>query len=319
MVDVSIIIVSWNAKKYLFECLQSLVNDTIYHNIEILVIDNGSIDGTPEDVKKYFPKVNLIVNNKNLGFSKANNIGIKKCRGKYVCLVNSDIKVLDNCIESMVSYMNRYSNIGIIGPKTFNADFTLQPTCGEFPTLWSFFSQAVGFTKIFSNSRIFKDSFMTYFDHNSIRSVQTLSGCFLMIRKEALDKIGLLDETFYIFAEDIDLCKRFKNEAWEIVFFPVAKVIHYGGASSSAAPIKFSLEMLKADFQYWGKYHKNFSLIIYFLIKLYHYAIRLIGGMVLYTLMKDSLKMKYKNKVKAHLACINWIFFNKLIKKNVNR
>ena len=316
MIDISAIIVNWNTKRLLMDCIHSIINETKEYKIEIIVVDNCSADGSPEEVKQKFPEVKLIVNDRNLGFSKANNIGIRKSTGKYICLVNSDIKVLAGCLDRMCGYMDKHPAIGMLGPKAYNKDFVLQHTCREFPTLWSLMCQASFLTNLFPASKLFKDSFMTYFDHNTVRRIEALSGCFLMVRRTALDEVGLLDEKFFIYAEDVDWCKRFYKAGWDIVFYPEAEIIHYGSASSSAAPVRFILEMLKANFQYWEKYHGRVSQFLHILINIYHSLIR-IKVLFVSSLISKAIRGKYKLKLNEHVARLKWIVTNKIYKKSL--
>src|SRR5271157_5076339 len=136
MIDISIIIVSWNAKEYLDECLNSIYENPSKCTLETIVVDNASTDGAPDLVKEKYPQVRLIRNTENLGFAKANNIGIKESMGEYVCLINSDAVVLENCLDLMCNYMNEHPEIGVLGPKVLNSDGSLQPSCREFPTFW---------------------------------------------------------------------------------------------------------------------------------------------------------------------------------------
>jgi GT2 family glycosyltransferase len=275
--DVSIIIVNWNTKDLLRDCLDSIIEQTKNVEYEIIVVDNGSADDSVVMVKKKFPFVNVIENNENLGFARANNIGIRASKGRYICLMNSDITILDDCLGKLVSFMDSSPSIGMAGPKILNADLTLQHSCRHFPSIWNNLCQSLGLNHLFPKSAFFSDWIMNYWNHNSTRSVDALSGCFWMIRREALEEVGLLDEEFFIYGEDLDWCRRMHNTNWDIVFYPVAEAIHLGGASSAAAPVKFYLEMQKADLQYWRKHHGRCGKISYAVVILLRETIRVIA------------------------------------------
>jgi hypothetical protein len=251
--DISIIIVSWNAKKYLLECLQALAHETANREVEIFVVDNASSDGSPELVIEQFPHVKLIRNGPNLGFAKANNIAIKQSGYKYVFFINSDVTVQEGCIDRMIAYMAAHPEIGILGPKIIDQFGRTQRSCMEFSTLWNTFCNALALYRLFPESKLFAGQMMTYWPHSMICHVEVINGCFWMVRREALDQVGLLDESHFIYGEDIDWCKRFHKAGWKVVFFPAAQAIHYGGASSSSAPIKFYIEKQKANLQQAGK------------------------------------------------------------------
>lgn len=298
MLDLSIVIVSWNAKAYLLECLRSLKSEANSCQAEIMVVDNASTDGSVEAVQEEFPNVKLVATKANLGFAKANNIGIKQSAGKYICLVNSDVKVLPGCLAAMVDHVNRHSNVGLLGPKVFNPDFTLQRSCWKFPTLWNSLSRALGVDTLFPG--------LTFFPHHKTGVVEVLSGCFLMARREALDQVGLLDENFFMYAEDIDWCKRFGDAGWQAVYLPTATIIHFGGGSSSQAPVKFYIEQQRANLQYWKKHHHRLALAGFFLISLFYQVIRTLRAIALYGL-KPSHRQETRIKLKRSLACAGWL------------
>jgi len=314
MNDVSIIIVNWNTKELLLNCIESLIKETKQHTIEIIVVDNASSDGSPNAVRQRFPNVKVIVNKSNLGFAKANNIGIKQSTGRYVCLVNSDIKALDGCVDRMCEYMDNNTSIGALGPKTVNEDMTFRLNIREFPSLWNSFCEAFALNIIFPKTRLFRTRLLINISQDSPSSVDTLSGCFLMVRQETLEEVGLLDERFFIYGEDKDWCKRFSNAGWDVKFFPDAQAIHYGGSSSSVAPLKYLIEMLKSDFEYWRKHHSWVAQKIYMLIMIFHYSFRAFGNACL-GLIKKSDKKEVLNKVEGRMACIRWIITNKLFEK----
>lgn len=214
MMDLSFIVVSWNAKEILSKCLQSLTRETSHLYSEIIVVDNASTDGSPELVREQFPHVKLICNDANLGFAKANNIGIKQSTGRYLFLVNSDVIILEGCIDSMCTYMDQHLGIGVLGPKILSPDGMVQRSTMEFPTLWNCFCRALALDSIFRSSKLFGGQLMTYWSHDTIRNVEVINGCLWMVRREALRKVGLLDEDFFFCGEDIDWCKRFVDAGW---------------------------------------------------------------------------------------------------------
>lgn len=305
--DISVIIVAWNTQKCLVNCLRSLLEDHAGYSQEIIVVDNGSSDGSVETVESEFPHVKLVRNSENLGFAKANNIGIRASTGRYVCLVNSDVIVLDGCVGKLMEFMDQNPNIGMAGPRVLNPDRTLQVSCRHFPTIWNNLCQAFGLNKVFPKSEFFSDWFMDYWNHDSIRSVDVLSGCFWMVRRKALDEVGLLDEDFFIYGEDIDWCKRFHEAGWDMMFYPEAEAIHFGGASSSNAPIRFFLEMQKADLQYWRKHHGQFGVLIYWIIILLRQLARIPTYILMYIFQAKHREI-WRFKLRRAFACICFLF-----------
>jgi GT2 family glycosyltransferase len=305
MIQTSIVIVTWNAKKYVAECLDSLqacINDP---EAEVIVVDNASTDGTPELVRDSYPGVTLIRNEENLGFAKANNIGIRISAGEYVCLINSDVHVLDGCVEKVVEYMKQDSRIGLLGPKMLGADKKAYRSYMGAPTLWRCFCRALALDVLFPNSKLFGGFLMPYLKRDRIAEVDVLNGWFWVTRRDALNEVGLLDDTLFMYGDDLDWSQRFHNAGWKVVYFPEVESLHYGGASSARAPIKFSVEMQRANFQYWQKYHGLASQFVYLVIIWSHQAIRL-GGYSLLWLAAKSKQSDIAFKVKRSLACMRW-------------
>ncbi|EEF62384.1 glycosyltransferase family 2 protein [Pedosphaera parvula] len=254
--DISVVILSWNDRSYLEECLESLEQGSVSHSLEIIVVDNASTDGSPEMVESKYPRVKLIRNRENLGFPKGNNVGIEASRGKYVCLLNSDIKVLGRCLDILVDYMDEHRDIGMIGPRILNGDRTHQSSCRRFPTLWNNFCVMTGLAKLLPGSKFFSGEHMFYFKGDRELDVEVLVGCFWMVRREAMEKFGLLDEGFFMYAEDVDWCKRCWASGWRITFHPGAESVHYrGGSSAKRDPVWLALTQQRSILRYWKKHH----------------------------------------------------------------
>jgi len=303
---ISIIIVSWNAKKYLKECLESLESEVSKYDSEIIVVDNASNDGSPELVSEYFKQVKLIRNELNLGFAKANNIGINNSSGKYLFLINSDIKIIKDCMKILIEYGEQNLEAGIIGPKILTSEGKIQRSCMGFPTLWNSLCRTLALDSLLPKSKIFCGQLLNYWDHNSIRNVDVINGCFWMVRREALNKVGLLDEDFFIYGEDIDWCKRFNTIGWKVVFFPGAKAIHYGGASSANDPKKFFIEMQRANIKYWNKHHNCYAKNLFvFLLLVYNFT-RILGNGLKFILSNRGNSDLY-NKIQNNWGAIKWI------------
>jgi GT2 family glycosyltransferase len=297
MPEVSIIIVSWNAKEYLVGCLMSIYEEEL-DQTEIIVVDNGSSDGSPEAVEELFPEVTVIRAGENLGFAKANNVGIMASRGKYVCLINSDVVVLGGCLEALKKQMDTDESAGLVCPKVLNPDMTLQPTLRRFPSLKGALFSAIGLDKL------------NYLPHDAVIEAEAVSGCFMLVRRAAINQAGLLDERFFFYAEDKDWCRRLKDCGWKIIFLPEAKAIHYGGSSSSSAPVRFYIELHKANLKYWRKHHGEGRTSVYLAIVTLHQALRLVSAAIIFALMPGRREGE-ANKVKRSAACIRWLVSGK--------
>jgi GT2 family glycosyltransferase len=303
---ISAIIVSWNAKEFLLECIDSILSQKVPASLEIIVIDNASSDGSAEAVKAKFPDVKLICNKDNYGFAKGNNIGIKASDGDYLFLINSDVVVREGCLNKMIEYMNEHPKIGILGPKIVGTNDRVQRSCMGYPSLWNALTRALALDSLFPGSKLFGGQLLTFWGHDEVRAVEVINGCFWMLRRSAMQEVGLLDESFFIYGEDIDWCKRFNESGWKVVFFPDAEAIHYGGASSKNAPIKFYLEMQRANYQYWVKHHSRLASDAFLLINLLHHTIRIIGEIAMYSLVRSKRNVA-TYKIKRSLASMNWI------------
>ena len=298
MIDLSIIIVSWNAKKYLVECLQSIRATAQGLAYEVVVVDNASSDGSPEAVKQDFPGVWLIETGANLGFARANNLGVGRARGRYCAFVNSDVVVLPGCFQALLAFMDAHPEVGLAGPRLLNSDRTFQPSCRAFPTLGRHLARA-----LFLNRSLADASYQG----NTARPVEVLAGSFWIARREAVEAVGKLDEQFFFYAEDLDWCRRFRQGGWSVVFFPGAQSIHYGGGSSSGEPTRFSLEWQKASLQLWRKHYGRVITAAYLVITLLHNLLRL-GLYVGVRCTRPGKKALANQKVEQHWKAVQWVF-----------
>jgi len=279
---VSVIIVSWNAKRYVLECLTSLHRNTGTIPLEIIVVDNNSSDGTPDEIRTQFPDAILIQNATNLGFAKANNIGLAIARGRYLCLINSDVVILDDCIEKMVSFMNDNPGIGLLGPKMLAPDGAIGQSVMRLPTVWNTLCCSLGLHVLFPTSKVFGGFLRNNYKYDMIDDVEVLTGWFWMVRRSALDDVGRLDERFFMYGEDVDWSFRFRKAGWRVVFYPGAEALHYGAASSAQAPTRFYLEMRRATLQYFRKHHGHIGGMGYKFAVLVHELVRIFGHGLLY-------------------------------------
>ena len=201
-------------------------------DFEVIVIDNASTDGSAGMINKEFPQVVLIGNSQNRGFAAANNQGMAIAKGRYVLLLNSDTIVLDQAIDKVVDFANSHLKTGIVGCRVLNPDMTLQPTCFMFPSLVNLLLSSTYLYKIFPHSKFFGRERMWWWQRDDQREVDVVTGCFMLIRKESIEQVGLMDEQFFMYGEETDWCYRFKQAGWKIMFTPDAEIIHLGGASS---------------------------------------------------------------------------------------
>lgn len=294
MPDVSVIIVNWNARDYLLKCLGSLPSGLGSLEAEVIVVDNASSDGSAQAVRERFPEVKVLQQDENLGFAKANNIGMRESKGRYICLVNSDVVVLGGCLEELLRFLERHPVAALAGPRVLNPDESLQPTCRRFPSLGGSLLSAVGLDG------------WNYFSHDRTARVEALSGCLLMARRKAVDEVGMLDERFFFYAEDKDWCKRFHDAGHEVWYCTEAEAVHYGGSSSALAPVRFYIEMQKANLGYWEKHRGAAARGAYVAITLMHQLIRFARSGALYAL-KPAERRSAAHKARRSAACLKWL------------
>ncbi len=225
----TIIVVSYNTKDYTLKCLRSIKEQ--HHSlddIEVIVVDNSSIDGSVEAIQNDFPWVILIKNKNNLGFAAANNIGLQKAKGKLILLLNSDTVLLYDTLDVMINIFAENKNIGAATARLELPDKSLDLASHRgFPTPWNALTYFLGLERIFPNTAIFSGYHQTFKDFNLIHEVDAISGACFFVRSQVVKQVGLLDERFFMYAEDIDWCIRIKEAGWKIYFNPNAKVVHF--------------------------------------------------------------------------------------------
>ncbi|WP_406648185.1 glycosyltransferase family 2 protein [Aliisedimentitalea scapharcae] len=227
--DLSIIIVNWNTKDLLRDCLCTVERGLGQLHAEVLVVDNASTDGSPRMVRTEFPWVQLIESSRNMGFAGGNNAALRSASGRYVMLLNTDTLVHGTVLENAVAWMDAHPNAGIMGPRVLNADGSVQPSCSAFPSLRNLAMQTAGLTRF----RQFDGYRMTGWDRCQERQVDVISGAAMFVRRSAVQNVGLLDEAFFFYGEETDWCRRFRHEGWDVVFAPIPEVTHFGNGSAN--------------------------------------------------------------------------------------
>ncbi len=263
--DLSIIIVNYRTYDLTKKAIESIVNEDHSFNYEIYLVDNASNDGSLEKLKKDFSKesddnlIKFIANTENKGFAHANNQAIKQISSEYVLLLNSDTIVVDNCLEKCIRYMEANDSIGALGCKVILPDGKLDKACRRsFPDVNVSFYRMTGLSYLFPNSKRFGRYNLTYLDENGTYEVDSLVGAFMMVRIKTIHQVGLLDEDFFMYGEDIDWCHRIKSSGWRIMYYGDVKIIHYKGASNSKKQKpKLLYEFYRAMDIFYKKHYTN--------------------------------------------------------------
>jgi GT2 family glycosyltransferase len=301
--DISVVIVGWNAKHYLELCLESLAKAPQRRGMEVLVVDNASTDGSVEMIAAKFPYVKLIESKENLGFARGNNVAIRQCCGRYIALVNPDVILFPGCLDALADFLDENPKVANVGPRVFNPDMTQQSTCRRFPTVWNNFCSATHLETIFKGHRFFAGEHMFYFLHDRTLTVDVIVGCFSMIRREAFDEVGLLDEDLFMYGDDVDWCRRARNAGWQVVFYPNARAIHDRGKTTAPFPVRFAVAQQRSVLHYWTKHHTFFGVLGIRSIMLFHHFLRYVIA-ALSTLAQSRKDPKNEVRKQVSGACL---------------
>ena len=308
MLDVSIIIVSWNTRDILRDCLESVYKQSENIEFEVIVVDNDSADGSAETVKKDFPQVILVENSENRGFAAANNQGMAVAAGRYFLLLNSDTIILDNAISKVVSFADNHLEAAVVGCRVLNPDKTLQPTCFMFPSLLNMILSSTYLYKLFPRSKFFGRESMTWWNRDDTREVDVVTGCFMLVRREAIEQVGLMDERFFMYGEETDWCYRFKKAGWKVVFAPVGEIIHLGGQSTLQERSDMIVQLRLSILKFLRKHHSRLAYGIACFLTVLFFAIRVPFWTFLSLLSQEKRKQSVI-KTRAYLSGIGKIIF----------
>jgi GT2 family glycosyltransferase len=272
VIDLSIIIVSWNTCRLLDECLASIYVHPPGGDYEIWVVDNNSQDGTQQMVREKYPQVHLIANQENLGFARANNQAISQSHSNYVLCLNPDTEVTQGAIDLLVSFMEQHAEAGGAGPFLLNSDGSFQVSAYPMPTLGR------EFWRMFKLDRL--RNFDLYdvhcWDSREVCQVDVLKGACMLLRREALELVGLFDEDYFIYTEEVDLCYRMNQAGWGMYWVPEAKVMHYEGQSTHKVAAEMFLHLYQTKILFFRKRYGLLSSLIYKLILLLAAVFRLL-------------------------------------------
>ncbi len=248
MSDLSIIIVNWNTKEFLLPCLRSIIEREQRIDREVIVVDNGSQDGSKGGVKKVFPSAHLIENEKNFGFAKAVNQGLQKASGRYVLLLNPDTQVKNGAVERLVLFMDAHADVGAAGGQLLNPDGSKQNSIANFPSLGTELLNKSLLRWLFPKKFPGKER-----NYSEPVEVDSVIGACMMVRREAMDQVGLLDEDYFLFLEETDWCYRIKKAGWKVYHVPDAEVLHFQGKSAETDKKRARVEYFRSRYHFFKK------------------------------------------------------------------
>ena len=245
--DISVIIVSYNVRDLLESCLQSLYTALNGIPHEVFVVDNRSDDGTVDMVRQRFPEVSLIASENNLGFAGGNNLALSRARGAHLLLLNPDTLVQEDTVSTMLRFFGDNPDVGMAGCRIIKPDGSLELACRRsFPSPWVSFTKLSGLSTLFPRSPLFARYNLTYLSEDESYEVDAISGSFMMLRTEVYETIGGLDESYFMYGEDLDYCYRTQKAGWKLAYVPETKIIHYGGESTKRSSIDAQAEFYRA-------------------------------------------------------------------------
>jgi GT2 family glycosyltransferase len=306
-VGLSIVVVTWNARKYMPECLKSIQEqETGGLSMETIVVDNASSDSTAELIRHDFPAVKLIQSEINLGFARANNVGIGHAKGKYLFLINPDVIVLPGCLKQIIDALESEPSVGLLGPRMLGPDKTVRRSTMRFPTPWNSFCRALALDSLFKRSKLFGGFLMADFKHDRTTDVDILNGWFWAVKRDALNHVGGLDDHLFMYGDDLDWSYRFHRAGYRNVYCSTAEAIHFGGGTTAKAPVYFYIERQRANIQFWRKYHSPVAVGFYLLTVLLNEVVRLLGYSALF-MVKKSSRANAILKMKLSAACLLWL------------
>jgi GT2 family glycosyltransferase len=242
--DVTVVVVTWNALPWIEQSLRSVAGE------DVIVVDNGSTDGTVELVRQGFPEVRLIQQD-NRGMGGGNNTGMREASGRYFFLLNSDAWVVGDGLAKLVVFADAHPGAAVVGPRLRNVDGTLQRSVRAEPTLWRISTEYFFIRKLAPRTTLLNPLYVGGFDHGSVRESEWLSGAALLVRREAAEQVGLFDEDFFMFGEEVDWMTRFRRAGWKVLFDPEAEVVHVGGASHGGGMF---VENLRGHLRWFDKH-----------------------------------------------------------------
>jgi GT2 family glycosyltransferase len=262
--DVSILILNYNTRELTLNALRAVYQSVTPCSFEVILVDNASKDDSIEHIQREFPQVILILNDENVGFAIANNQAMHLAQGRYVLLLNSDTLIQQDTLELMHQFMDKHPEVGAAGCKLVLQDGSLDKACKRgFPTPSASFYYAFGISKLFPRVPKFNQYQLGYMDPDDAYPVDCLVGAFMFVRRATIDQVGMLDEEFFMYGEDIDWCYRIKQAGWVNYYYPKTQILHLKGASSRRKPVKIVYEFHRAMWLFHRKHYKQrYSFIV---------------------------------------------------------
>lgn len=301
--DLSVIVVNWNTRDLLYQCLTSIYENSTGVQFEVIVVDNGSTDGSIDMIVRDFPHTVLIRNDMNCGFARANNQAIARSKGHYILLLNSDAVLLGDSAQSMVHFLDTHPGAGAVGGRLLNPDGSFQSSYNDFPGLFSETLLLAGLSRW-----LLPGTYPSYPEGASqeVRSVDWVGGALLMVRRQAIDGVGLLDEDYFMYSEEMDWCYRMKKGGWEIHYLPQARALHRFAGSASRVPEKRRAQLYRSKWLFMKKHHGWLAAMTY------RFLVRAVSVFKLWAWLSVVLLADRSNRpiARQHVAAYRFLLSN---------
>lgn len=277
-VELSVIIVSYNTAQLIDEMMHALLASARRGRPQVIVVDNASTDGSAQVFKTRYPWVELIESPHNIGFGRANNLALPRVRGRYVLLLNTDAFVAPDTLDKTLTYMECHPDCGVLGVRLVGRDGELQPSCRYFPTPWNTFLTRTGLHRWLPHGRLVDDM---DWDHGSVRECDWVPGCYYLVRREVIDRVGLFDPRYFLYCEEVDHCRAVKSAGWKVLYFPHTQVVHIGGESAktegglSSSGRQLSALQSESEMLYVRKHHGLPGLLLHAVLEFTATALQL--------------------------------------------
>ena len=267
-IRISVCIVSYNVRDFLIQALHSIKRACTDITHEILVVDNASVDGTVQELERVFPDITVIANQRNTGFSVANNMALRRAKGEYIVLINPDTIVQEDTFQKLLDFMDKMQDAGAVTSKILNPDGSFSiDSRHSIPTPMTAFWKLLGLSRLFPKSKIFGRYNLTYLDQNETYCVDAISGSFMFIRRKAFEQVGFLDESYFMYCEDVDYCYRITKSGWKIYYYPKTSIVHYKGESTKKNNLDYVITFNKSLYVFYTKhFHRKYLYPFKFLI-----------------------------------------------------
>ncbi len=256
--DVSVILVSYNTAELLEPCIDRLLAAATAWRIQVLIVENASRDRSAEVLRRHYAHFEIVENQTNVGFGRANNQVLERVRGRYVLLLNIDAMLESDALDRTIPYMGAHPSCGVLGVRLIGTDGLLQPSCRYFPTPWNKFLMQTGWHRFFPSTRLVDDM---GWDHRSERECDWVPGCFYLVRRDVLARVGLFDPRYFLYFEEVDHCRAVKRAGWQVMYVPVTTVVHIGGESAKSETDQLghgkqiSALQTESEFLFFRKHH----------------------------------------------------------------